>query len=285
MTGADPEPWRLRSIARRLGEAGVPSPEADAASLLAYAWNRSTSDVRRAEILGEAPEEAVRVRLSALVDARCDRIPLQHLTGSAPFRGLELAVGPGVFIPRPETELLVDLALADAPDGGRLVDLCTGSGAIALAAATERPDLSVHAVELDEYAHAWAARNVTQSSVTIDLRQGSAQEAFPELNGRVDVVVSNPPYIPVGMEPVEPEVREHDPQLALYGGSEDGLQVPLEVAAGAHRLLRPGGVLVMEHADVQGSTLPARLRRAGWGSVTDHEDLAGRARAVRAVRA
>lgn len=253
-------------------------------SLLSYAWGRSTSDVRRADLLGERPDEPVLTRLADLVEARCARVPLQHLTGRAPFRGLDLAVGPGVFVPRPETEMLVELVLAALPEGGRAVDLCTGSGALALAIAAERPDVAVHAVELDPLAHAWAARNVQALGTDVDLRLGAAQDAFAELTGTVDVVVSNPPYIPLGMTPIEPEVRDHDPAVALYGGSEDGLRFPLEVAARAWALLRPGGTLVMEHAEAQGETLPARLTRGGWSNVEDHPDLTGRPRAVRGTR-
>lgn len=262
----------------------MPSPEADAVALLSHAWGRSSSEVRRADLLGERPDAQVLERLADLVGARCERVPLQHLTGTAYFRALELAVGPGVFVPRPETEMLVDLALDVLPEGGCAVDLCTGSGALALALAQERPDAVVHAIELDPHAHAWAERNAEAMGLDIDLRLGRAQDAFPELEGVVDVVVGNPPYIPVDMEPVEPEVRDHDPEIALYGGSDDGLRFPLEVAARARKLLQPGGVLVMEHADVQGESLPARLARAGWGGVIDHRDLTGRPRAVRAVR-
>ncbi len=264
--------------------AGVPSPESDAVSLMALAGGRTVAEVRRADILGELPANDVLARLEGLIQARCERIPLQHLTGSAPFRNLELAVGPGVFIPRPETELLVDLVLAELSEGGRVVDLCTGSGALALAIKQERPDAVVHAVELDQHAHAWAERNAASLGVDIDLRLGRAQESFPELDGTVDVVVSNPPYIPVGMVPVDPEVRDHDPEVALFGGSDDGLRFPLEVAARAYALVRPGGVLVMEHADVQGDILPERLGRSGWVDIVDVPDLAGKPRAVRARR-
>ncbi|CAG7572456.1 release factor glutamine methyltransferase [Barrientosiimonas humi] len=272
----------IRAVAGRLRAAGVASPESDAALLLTHAWGRAAADVRRADLLGETPPEPVVERLEGLVAARVQRIPLQHLTGRAPFRDLELQVGPGVFVPRPETEMLVDLAAAGLPQGGRVVDLCTGSGAIALALAAERPDAVVAAVELDPLARAWADRNRATLGLDLDLRSGAAQDAFPELEGEVDVVVSNPPYIPVGMEPVDPEVRDHDPAVALYGGSDDGLRIPLEVAARARALLRPGGLLVMEHADVQGATLPAQLVRQGWVEVHDHDDLTGRPRAVTA---
>lgn len=274
----------VREATARLASAGVASPEADAVALAAHALGMSVADVRKAMVLGgDAP-----AAYETLVGERAARVPLQHLTGRAGFRRLELSVGPGVFVPRPETELAAGLAIEGA---GRLeepvvVDLCTGSGAIALAVKDEVPHAHVYAVELGEEAHAWAARNVADTGLTVDLRLGDATTAFPELEGVVDIAVSNPPYIPVGMVPVDPEVRDHDPELALYGGSEDGLRTPLAVAARAAALLRQGGLLVMEHADSQGELLPAALRRTGeWTAVADHADLAGRPRATTARRA
>ena len=274
----------VRRATTRLADAGVPSPEADALALAAHALRVGTADVRKAMVLGAGAPPAY----DRLVEERAARVPLQHLTGRAGFRNLDLAVGPGVFVPRPETEVVAGLAIdaALALEAPVVVDLCTGSGAIALAVAHEVPAATVYAVELGVDAHAWAARNVAQTGLAVDLRQGDATAAFPELDGQVDVVVANPPYIPVGMVPLDPEVRDHDPELALYGGSEDGLRIPLAVAARAAGLLKPGGLLVMEHADSQGTSLPAALRRAGpWSDVTDHDDLSGRPRATTAVRA
>ena len=269
-----------------LAAAGVHSAESDAVTLLAHAWGRSTSDVRHAMIMRGTVDDETHQRFEALVGERARRTPLQHLTGRTGFRHLELSVGPGVFVPRPETELLVDLALARLPQDGVLVDLCTGSGAIALAVKQERPDASVHAVELSDQAYAWACRNRDDLHLDVEITCGSAQSAFPSLDGEVDVVVSNPPYIPDGMVPVDPEVRDHDPDMALFGGSTDGLRIPLEVAARAAELLRSGGVLVMEHAETQGESLPAALQRQVlWADVEDHDDLTGRPRAVSAVRA
>lgn len=277
----------LRTATTALAEAGVPSPAVDAELLLAHATGRDLADVRRARILGEDLPEATRTAYLQLVERRRSRVPLQHLTGSAHFAGLELVVGPGVFVPRPETEVLVDLALQalDGLDRPTVVDLCTGSGAIALALAHARPDAVVGAVELSVEAHRYAVANVEATGLAVDLRKGRAQEAFGDLAGRVDVVTSNPPYIPADAVPVDVEVREHDPQLALYGGGEDGLRVPLEMAERAGLLLRPGGVLLMEHADVQGEELPRALRAQGvWREVADHRDLAGKPRVTRAVR-
>jgi release factor glutamine methyltransferase len=272
-----------------LAAAGVPSPGTDAVELAAFALGADAGEVRRRMVLREAVEDAVLERYDGLVAERRARVPLQHLTGRAHFRRLTLQVGPGVFVPRPETELAAGLAVDAARAAGErpvVVDLCTGSGAIALAVAQEVPGAEVHAVEISDLAHGWAARNVEATGLAVDLRLGDATAAFPELEGVVDVVVSNPPYIPDGAVPLDPEVREHDPEVALYGRSADGLAVPLAVAARAAVLLRPGGRLVMEHADTQGATLPAGLRSTGaWRDVVDHPDLTGRPRATTAVRA
>lgn len=274
----------VRGATARLSAAGVPSPETDAVALAAHLLSVSPGEVRKAMVLG-APAPA---GYDHLVDERTARVPLQHLTGRAGFRGLELSVGPGVFVPRPETELVAGLAIAEALAlvAPVVVDLCTGSGAIALSVADEVSSATVYAVELGPEAHAWAERNVGDTGLAVELRLGDATEAFPELDGSVDVVVSNPPYIPVGMVPLDPEVRDHDPSLALFGGSEDGLAIPLAVARRAAQLLRPGGLLVMEHADTQGASLPHALGRTGeWTDIVDHDDLTGRPRATTARRA
>jgi release factor glutamine methyltransferase len=275
----------VREATARLAAAGIPSPEADAVALAAHAMGAEPAEVRRAMVLG-APEPH---GFAELVDEREARVPLQHLTGVAHFRRLTLAVGPGVFVPRPETEvtagLAIDAASAIGP-GALVVDLCTGSGAIALAVKDELPEARVLAVELSDLAHGWALANRDRLGLDVDVRLGDATTAFDDLEGEADVVVSNPPYIPVGAVPVDPEVRDHDPAVALYGGSVDGLAIPLAVAARACVLLRPGGVLVMEHADTQGESLPRALRATGeWVEVADHADLSGRPRTTVAVRA
>ncbi|MGL5819356.1 MAG: peptide chain release factor N(5)-glutamine methyltransferase [Phycicoccus sp.] len=272
--------------------AGVPSPETDAVVLAAHVLGVDLSEVRSRVVLRATVDERDAIRFEELVEERLRRVPLQHLTGRAFFRRLALAVGPGVFVPRPETEVVAGLAIEAARAAGDspvVVDLCTGSGAIALAVADEVPGARVYAVEVSPDAHAWAEHNVIRHAGSadeqVDLRLGDARTAFPDLEAAVDVVVSNPPYIPDGAVPVDPEVRDHDPELALYGRSADGLAVPLAVAARAAALLRPGGVLVMEHADTQGDAVPGALRATGeWADVADHDDLTGRPRAVVAVR-
>ncbi len=269
----------LRSATATLAAAGVDSPDHDAAELLAHVLGTTRS---RLPLVGELPAQR-REEYDALVGRRARREPLQHLVGSAAFRYVELAVGPGVFTPRPETELLAGWGVDRAREvvaSGRspvVVDLCTGSGAIALALATEVPEARVHAVELSEDALAWASKNLTGSGV--DLRQGDMAGAFPDLDGTVDVVLCNPPYIPLDAYlTVAEEARVHDPHLALFSG-EDGLEAMRVVEQVAARLLRPAGVLGAEHADVQGESAPAVFAATGrWADVRDHRDLAGRPR-------
>jgi len=265
----------LADAAARLGAAGVPSPEHDAAELLAHVLGTERS---RLPLVDDVPAEALE-RYAALLARRAAREPLQHLTGEAWFRHVRLEVGPGVFTPRPETELLAGWAVeAAAPlDQPVVVDLCTGSGAIAKAIAHEVPQARVHAVELDEPAYGWAERNLAGTGV--DLRQGDFATAFDDLEGTVDVVVCNPPYVPLeAWESVAPEARDHDPHLALFSGA-DGLDAIRVLAERAAVLLRPGGVLGVEHADVQGEAVPAVLTATThWTEVRDHRDLAGRPR-------
>jgi len=308
----------LRAAAAALAEAGVASPEHDAVALAAHLLDVSYGEVRRRAVLGAA----VPPGFAELVAQRVRRVPLQHLTGRAPFRRLELAVGPGVFVPRPETEVLVTAVLAElttlsgpagpagpaglagpsgpsGPSGPReqrasgadpmVVDLCTGSGAIAVAIAVEHPTSRVWAVELSPEAAAYARANIAAHAPRVRLIVGDGAAPHPELasvEGCVDVVTCNPPYIPDGMVPLDQEVRDHDPELALYGRSADGLAVPLAMAARAAELLRPGGLLAMEHADAQGESLPAALAAAGdWVEIQDIADLAGRPRVSVARRA
>lgn len=273
----------LDEAVRRLDSAGVASPEHDARELLAHTLG---TDRPSLVLRDEVDEEQAR-RFEELVTRRARREPLQHLTGTAAFRYVEVAVGPGVFVPRPETEVLagwgVDRAREVTATGRTpvVVELCAGSGAMALSLATEVPEAHVHAVELDESAHAWAARNLAGSGV--DLRQGDMAEAFHDLDGSVDVVVCNPPYIPLeAYESVAVEARDHDPALALWSG-QDGLEAMRVLERVAARLLRPGGVVGAEHAEVQAESAPAVFAATGrWSDVRDNPDLAGRPRFVTA---
>ena len=267
----------LDDASKALQRAGVASPQHDAAALLAHVLGVKATQLPLHPVDDISAEQVE--RYADLVRRRAAREPLQHLTGRAAFRHVELSVGPGVFVPRPETEVLAGWAVDQAAQlsSARVVDLGTGSGAIALAVATEAPGSEVHAVELDEDAFAWAEGNLAASGV--DLRQGDMADAFTDLDGSVDVVVSNPPYIPMtAYESVAPEARDHDPDLALWSGGDglDALRVVERVAA---RLLRVGGVVGVEHAEVQADAVPRVFRSAGrWADVEDHRDLAGRPR-------
>jgi release factor glutamine methyltransferase len=234
--------------------------------------------------LDDVPGEAA-ARFAELLEQRAARVPLQHLTGTAPFRHVELAVGPGVFVPRPETELVAGWAIdriagLTAPT---VVDLGAGSGAIALAVAHEHPGARVVAVERDAGAVGWtrhnAAARAAAGDTPVEVLTGDMTDPglLTDLDGTVDVVVSNPPYVPDGAR-LPREVADHDPPLALWGGP-DGLDVVRGLLVTAARLLHPGGWLGIEHADQQGSALPALVRaHGGFTEVTDHPDLAGRPR-------
>jgi release factor glutamine methyltransferase len=265
----------VAAAAARLREAGVASPEHDAAELLAHVLGTTRG---RLALVEAVPDDAL-AAYDALVVRRAAREPLQHLTGSAHFRFVELAVGPGVFVPRPETELLAGWAVEQATplEAPVVVDLCTGSGAIAKAVAHEVPHARVHAVELDPAAHAWAES--TLAGTGVDLRLGDMGTAFDDLVGAVDVIACNPPYIPLdAWESVAPEARDHDPSTALWSGDE-GLDAMRVLEARAALLLRPGGVVGAEHADAQGESAPAVFSAAGrWSEVRDHRDLADRPR-------
>jgi len=279
-----------------LADAGIGSPRADAEVLLGQALGVERSEVRRLRVLDREVGDDVAEAFAGLVGRRAAREPLQHLTGVAWFRHLELAVGPGVFVPRPETEVVAQVAIDEAEavvaqrGAAVVVDLCAGSGAIALAVATEVPGARVHAVELDAAAHAWTARNVAAVSgagePVVRLVRGDARTALADLDGQVDVVVSNPPYVPPGAVPHDPEVAEHDPAVALYGLGEDGLEVPRGITAAAARLLRPGGLYVMEHAEVQDAAARAMVDATGrFERAVTVDDLTGRPRMVVARKA
>ena len=307
----------IRRAAATLRDAGVDTPEHDAKLLLAEACGCSLSDVDKAMLLGKsiaalaeehsaesvspAPsvEGSPERRFDAMLARRAAREPLQYIVGRAPFRYLDLAVGPGVFIPRPETELVVQEGLdwLAARRGRnearfRVVDLCAGSGAIGLSIVTETADAEVWAVELSERTAAWTRRNAEAVAAAAGTAHryhlvpgdATASGTLAELDGTVDLVVTNPPYVPESEIPEQPEVRDYDPELALYGGSPDGLLIPGRIIDRAAALLRPGGLLVMEHDISQGAALVAYAQARGFSHARTGRDWTARPRYLAARR-
>lgn len=271
-----------------LAEAGVPSPGHDARALAAHALGRD----RLEYLVGVDLPDTFAAAFAELVERRRRREPLQHLLGRTTFRHLDLLVRPGVFVPRPETEVVAQHAIDAAREVARagrapvVVDLCCGAGGIALALATEVERVRVLAVDASPEAVALTRANAERVGADLEVLVGDVRdvELLAALHGAVDVLVANPPYIPPDAVPVDPEVRDHDPQLALYGGGADGLEVPRAVVRAAVRLLRPAGVFVMEHAEVQAAAARQAAQAAGLREVTSFDDLTGRPRGVRAVR-
>ena len=270
----------------RLAEVGVDSPRADAEIIAAHVHG-----VRRSE-LHRVPDSGFNPRFWDEIARRAAREPLQHITGLAYFRYLELEVGPGVFVPRPETEVMTGWAieaLRDMDVAEPLVaDLGTGSGAIALAIAQEVPRARVHALEADPLARRWAARNIARTAEAaphtagrLTLHEADFADPAGLPAGSFDLIISNPPYIPLGAS-VPPEVGEYDPSTALWSGP-DGLDAIRVVEAVARRLLRPGGVVAVEHGAPQGAAVYWVLaEERGWRDTRNHKDLAGRDRFVTA---
>jgi release factor glutamine methyltransferase len=281
------QPLRLAIIEaqRILAAAGVASPRADAELIAAHVLGVERGKLPLVPMVDRAVIEAI----GQLVHKRATRVPLQHLLGWAAMGEITVEVGAGVFTPRPETELLLEWglgALKNTTDP-LVVDLCTGSGALALALAHARPDATVHAVELETAALAWARRNAEARGAAGDrrvvLHQGDVADPtlLADLDGRVDLLVCNPPYVPVGTE-VPPEVGEHDPFGAVFA-TGDGLAVIRRVVPAAARLITAGGAFAMEHDDTQAESVPALLRtRRVLTDIEDHTDLAGRPRFVTA---
>ena len=271
-----------------LARAGVPTPDVDAELLIGHVLGLSRGQVQAQAVIGTGVSESDAAAIGAVVDRRAAREPLQHITGIAPFRAMELAVGAGVFVPRPETEQVAQFAIdalrAAATPEPVGVDLGTGSGAIALAMATEVPHARVYGVENSPLAFVWTRQNFSAiggdnaRAVFTDLA-----DALPELDGTVAVVISNPPYIPAGAIPRDPEVRLFDPEHALYGGA-DGLDVVRQVSRTAARLLHPGGTLILEHGELQGEAIARLLAADGWTAIATHRDLLGRDRSTTALR-
>jgi len=271
----------------RLADAGVESPRADAELLAAHRHNVRRSGLH---LVADADFDP---RFWDDVARRAAREPLQHITGIAYFRYLELEVGPGVFVPRPETEVMTGWAIDRLTEMDVaepvVADLGTGSGAIALAIAQEVPRARVHAVEGDPLARPWTERNIARCAAAaphtagrVALHPGDFEGALGQFNGTVDLVISNPPYIPVGAY-VPPEVGEYEPTAALFSG-QDGLDAIRVVERVARRLLRPGGSIAVEHGSPQGAQVYwVFAEDNGWQQTRNHADLAGLDRFVTAV--
>ena len=292
----------LEAAAARLARAGIDTARHDAKLLLAESAGRSLSDVDKAVLMDDAfsqfaPSPEARGAFESMLARREAREPLQHIVGHAPFRYLELEVGPGVFVPRPETELVVQEAIdwitAHGLYSPRVVDLCAGSGAIGLAIATEVPGAQVWAVELDTQAAQWTRRNMHKvgerfpdlvANYRLEVADATCPVTLATLDGTADVVISNPPYIPLTNVPQQPEVRDFDPDTALYGGSADGMMIPERIIVRAAALVRTGGLFVMEHDITQGDRTVAFARANGFTEARTHTDLTGRPRYLVATR-
>jgi release factor glutamine methyltransferase len=280
---------RIRAAAAaRLTSAGIENAEVDADLLIGHVLGQSRGQVQSAAIVGRAVAADDAAAIETLVHRREQREPLQHITGRAPFRSLELNVGPGVFVPRPETEGVAQIAIdalrsmADPEPIG--VDLGTGSGAIALAMATEVPHARIFACENSADAFPWTSRNFAETGAqNAALVFADLAERVGELDGTVSVVVSNPPYIPADAIPRDPEVRLFDPARALFGG-EDGLDVVRLVSRAGLRLLHSGGALIIEHGERQGAEIRELLTGDGWRATATHRDLTTRDRTTTALR-
>ena len=296
---------------RLLAQAGVPTPLNDARLLLADALGCDLHQLDQALLLDRTAEElltneggrrqadgfqsAALDRYRSHLQRRAGREPLQYILGHAYFRYLDLRLGPGVFIPRPETETVVQAGVdaLNGVDNPLAVDLCSGSGAIGLSLATEVPGARVRAVEVDKEAYRWGALNAAAQEAAIrevgsDYRLMLADAAnaatLSDLDGRADLVISNPPYVPMDAIPSQPEVRDWDPDLALYGGSPDGCLLPCRILDRAMVLLAPGGLLVMEHDASQGPAMVAAALERGYVRARTHRDLTGRDRYLTAWR-
>ena len=283
-----PLPPVLARAVKELSAAGVESARNDAHLLAAHVLGVGRG---RLTLIDAIRPDELR-RFEELLARRAERVPLQHLIGSAAFRHLELAVGPGVFVPRPETELLAGWGITAATAAGiapLVVDLCSGTGAVALAVANESPGARVVAVERSAAALVWLRRNAAERAAAgdppIEVVPGDVTDPrlLAELHGRVDVVLCNPPYVPAAT-PVPEEVG-HDPAEAVFGGP-DGLAVIGPVVGLAAALLRPGGVVGIEHDDVHAVAVPELLRADGrFVDVAGSDDLSGRPRYATARRA
>jgi release factor glutamine methyltransferase len=273
----------LRVVTERLAAAGLPSPQADARWLVRHVLGWSAA---RLTLDGDRPLPADRVAaVERLADRRAAHEPLQLLLGSTAFRGHHLSLRPGVFVPRPETELLVDLAIEPAPAAGVVVEPCTGSGAIACAVAVEHPGATVVATDVDPAAVALARHNAALLGAAVDVRCGDLLAPVPRrLHGRVDVLVANPPYLAAAELAALPEdVARWDPVGALVSGPT-GHEASDALIAAAGAWLAPGGRLALELDERRVADAAARARAAGLVEVREATDLAGRPRFLLARR-
>lgn len=287
----------IRDAAVQLREAGIETPEHDAKLLLAEAAGVELRDVDKALLMGEELGTAEQLaRFQSMLARRAKREPLQYITGHAPFRYLDLKVGLGMFIPRPETETVVQAGLDWLTRNGmihpRVVDLCAGSGAIGLSVVSEVPGSQVWAVELSPNTAEWTNKNLAEtakrypsiaSNYQLEIADATSLATLAQLDGTIDIVITNPPYVPESDVPEQPEVRDWDPELALYGGSMDGTLIPERIIERAYRLLKPGGALVMEHDVTQGDRLVAYAKAAGFTTASTGRDWTGRDRYLFAV--
>ena len=265
-------------VAERLTHSGSPSPGPEARTLVSHVLG-----IEPAQLLIASVSPRQRAVVDALVEQRAEGVPLQHLTGVAWFRYETLAVGPGVFIPRPETEEMVGWALRELAarpiDRRRVVELCAGSGAITASIARELGHVELHAVELSPEAHRYLVHNL--EGLDVDVVLGDMADAFRELDGTVDLVIVNPPYIPEAHRLLLRSDVLQDPAEALFSGA-DGLDAMHVVAEVATRLLRPDGLLATEHDDSHAPAVVALFEAAGFRDVASHDDLTGRPRYVTA---
>lgn len=278
----------LTLATRRLTTAGILDAAVDAELLAAHVLGRSRGELQVSLMTGATITDAEATAFAQAIARREAREPLQHITGLAPFRHMELAVGPGVFVPRPETEIVAQFAIdalsATMSPQPIAVDLGTGSGTLALAMATEVPHARVYATERSPEAHAWAAKNIERLMAdNVELRLGDFEGAFHDLDGTVSVIASNPPYVPSDAIPRDPEVRLFDPPAALYSG-EDGLDAIRAISLIGMRLGHSGATLVLEHGEWQGEAIRDILASGGWLSAATHPDLTHRDRATTAIR-
>ena len=276
----------LSESSSKLKDAGVISAKVDAELIACFCLGISRSELALMTATNqEFPKDSMDNFQLALA-RRVARQPLQHITGSAPFRHLELKVGPGVFTPRPETEQVVGFAMEKIANlqSPLIVDLCAGSGAIAISLATEVLESKVFAVEKSEEAYGYLLQNAATYGLSEEnLRNQDLQNSLAELDGQADLVISNPPYIPNDAIPVDLEVQLHEPSMSLYGGA-DGLDVIRQISLRAKYLLKSGGLLVLEHADSQSRAIGKLLLAEGWLEIDARADLAGKERMISAVK-